>query len=108
MEFANITFMLTEHADGVVLPVRIKSRAGRTRIAGERAGRLLIETSAPPVDNQANEAVCRLLAKTLHVPLRCVTVAHGARAKDKLIRIEAATAAEIATALGMEHPTDGA
>lgn len=88
--------------DAIVLAVRVSPRAGRTAIAGERGGRLLIQTTAPPVDGRANEALCRLLAKTLGVAGGRVTVAGGTHARDKLVRVEGVTPREAADRLGLE------
>jgi hypothetical protein len=45
-----------------VLAVRVIPRARRDEVGGERAGRLLVRTTAAPVDDAANEAVRRLVA----------------------------------------------
>jgi uncharacterized protein (TIGR00251 family) len=94
--------MLIERDDCVLVPVRVKPRASSTRIAGERGGRLLVEVTAPPVDSRANEAVCRLLAKTLGVAGGRVSVSSGARGRDKLVRIDGVSAGEVAGRLGLE------
>jgi uncharacterized protein len=93
---------LRADGDDVLLPVRIAPRAARTAIAGVRDGRLLIRTTAPPVDGRANAALCRLLAKTLGVARGRVTVAGGAQARDKLIRVEGVAPADAAERLGLE------
>jgi uncharacterized protein len=88
-------------ADAILLPVRVKPGARSSRIAGEREGRLLVEVTAPPVEGRANEAVCRLLAKTLRVGPTRVSVVGGVRARDKVVRIEGTTPAELTRALGL-------
>ena len=87
--------------DAVLLAVRVAPRAARNAIAGVRDGRLLIRTTAPPVDGRANESLRRLLAKTLGVAAGRVTVAGGAATRDKLIRVEGITAAEAEKRLGV-------
>ncbi len=93
--------MLTENTDSVLLQIRVKPRASSTRVAGERHDRLLIHVTAPPVDRRANEAVCRLLSKTLGIASGRVTIAGGERGRDKLVRIEAMSAREVAAGLGL-------
>ena len=93
--------MLTEDTDAVLLPIRVKPRAARTRLAGERGDRLLIDVTAPPLDGRANEAVCRLLAKALGIASGRVTIAGGERGRDKLVRIEELSAGEVAASLGL-------
>lgn len=49
---------------------------------------LLVRVQAPPLDDRANTAVCRLVAKALGVPQRDVTVVRGERSRQKVLRIE--------------------
>jgi uncharacterized protein YggU (UPF0235/DUF167 family) len=51
------------------------------------------------VDGRANEALCRLIAKRLHVGRRRVSVIRGAGAREKLVRVEGLTSQEVRTAL---------
>jgi uncharacterized protein len=94
---------MTMSADdnAVVLPVRVKPRASSTRVAGERAGRLLVEVNAPPVAGRANEAVCRLLAKAVGVAPSAVSLVGGERGRDKLVRIEGVQTSEVRRCLGL-------
>ncbi len=73
--------------DWTLLPVRVIPRARRNEVGGERAGRLLVRTTASPVGGQANVAVCRQVAEHLGVPARRVTIASGHHARDKVLRI---------------------
>ena len=77
-----------EHQDETTLvPVRVIPRAKRDEVGGERAGRLLVRTTAPPVDDKANEAVCRQVAEHFGVPRRDVSIESGHRGRDKVLRI---------------------
>jgi uncharacterized protein len=69
--------------------VRVIPRARRDEVGGERAGRLVVRTTAAPVDGRANEAVCRLVAAHLGVRRQHVTVVAGDRSRDKTLRIGA-------------------
>jgi uncharacterized protein len=68
--------------------VRVIPRARRDEVGGERAGRLVVRTTAAPVDGRANEAVCRLVAAHLGVRRQDVSVVGGARSRDKTLRID--------------------
>lgn len=94
---------MTMSADdtAVVLPVRVKPRASSTRVAGERAGRLLVEVNAPPVEGRANDALCRLLAKAVGVAPSAVSLVGGERGRDKLVRIEGVPIDEVQRCLGL-------
>ena len=49
----------TGHAD---IAVRLQPRSNRDEVVGERAGAVVIRTTAPPVDGKANAALCALIA----------------------------------------------
>ncbi len=95
--------MLTADGDAVLLAIRVKPRAARARIAGERSERLLVHVTAPPLDGRANEAACRLLAKTLGIAPGLVTVVGGQRTRDKLVRVQGRSPAEVAKLLGIDR-----
>jgi len=84
-----------------LLRVRIQPRAGRSQIVGWRAdGALSVRVAAPPVEGQANDALTALLAASLRLRQSAVTVAHGTRGRDKLVRVAGLSAAEIRHLLG--------
>jgi len=69
------------------ISVRVIPRAKRDEVGGRRSGRLVIRTTAAPVDDQANAAVCRLVAEHLGLRPACVEVVSGHRSRDKVLRI---------------------
>ena len=75
--------------------VRVQPRASRDEIAGEYQSGLKIRLTAPPVDDRANEALRKLLAARLNVPLAAVRIASGERSRTKRIEISGVTAAMI-------------
>jgi uncharacterized protein (TIGR00251 family) len=83
-----------------VLQVRVQPRASREEIGGWRAGALVVRVTAPPVEGEANRAVTTLLARTLGVPRSAVTVVRGERGRDKVVRVEGLSLAEIRQRLG--------
>ena len=83
-------------ADGsVTVRVRVQPRASHDRVGGSRADALLVRLTAPPVEGAANQALARILGKALGVPASAVRVLHGQTGRDKLVRIEGATAARV-------------
>jgi hypothetical protein len=79
----------------------VQPRAPRSEIVGWRAdGALSLRVAAPPVEGQANAAVSALLARALGVPPSAVRVTHGARGRDKLVRVEGLAPADIRRRLG--------
>jgi uncharacterized protein (TIGR00251 family) len=79
-------------AGGVALAVRLTPKGGRDAIGGVELladGRsvLKVRVRAAPSEGEANDALCRLLAKTVGVPPRDVTLAAGATARVKRLTI---------------------
>lgn len=86
---------ITEKDGAVSFAVRVQPRAGRDEIAGEWQEGLKIRLTAPPVDDRANQALRRLLAARLKVPLAAVRIAAGERSRTKRVEIQGVTAAMI-------------
>jgi uncharacterized protein len=72
---------------GVRLEVEVKVRASRTAILGIKSERLSVALAAPPVDNAANEALCRLLADHLSLPRKNIQIVGGEKSRRKLVEI---------------------
>lgn len=70
-----------------LIDIRVIPRARRDEVGGERAGRLVVRTTAAPVDGSANDAVVRLVAAHLGVARRDVEIVSGQRSRDKTLRI---------------------
>ena len=88
--------------------IRVHPRARSTEIAGEREGVLLVRVSAPPVDGKANEALRRLIARSLGVALGRVAIVRGAGAREKGVRVEGFRAEKLRSALlGCANAPDG-
>jgi uncharacterized protein len=84
-----------------LLRVRVQPRASRSEIVGWRAdGALSVRVAAPPVEGQANAALADLLADALDVRRTAVTIEHGSRGRDKLVRITGLTPAQVRRRLG--------
>ncbi len=67
------------------LAVRLTPRASAERIGGAADGTLRVAVTAPPVDNQANEALLRLLAKQWRLPRRDLSVVAGVKSRNKVV-----------------------
>jgi uncharacterized protein len=80
-------------ADGLVVTVRLTPKAGRdsidgmTRLSDGRAV-LRARVSAAPREGEANGALAHLIAKTLNVAPRDVTLLGGATSRIKRILIK--------------------
>jgi uncharacterized protein len=78
---------MADENESARLAIRVIPRAKRDEVGGERGGRLIVRTTASPVDDQANAAVRRLVAAHLGVPLRRVEIVSGHHSRDKVISI---------------------
>jgi uncharacterized protein (TIGR00251 family) len=86
---------ITEKDGTVSFAVHVQPRASRDEIAGPWQDGLKIRLTAPPVDDRANEALRRLLAARLKVPLAAVRIAAGEHSRNKRVEIRGVTAAMI-------------
>ena len=75
-----------DHADDAIA-VRVVPRAGRSGFAGLRDGALLVRLAAAPVDGAANDELIALLARTLHLPKRDISIVSGERSRSKRVRV---------------------
>lgn len=80
------------------ITVRLTPRAARDAIDGWRDGILHVRVTAPPVDNAANDALTRLLAKSLHIAPARISLVSGATSRTKIIALEGVTEADLQAA----------
>ena len=80
----------------VVFAVRVTPRASRNAIEGEYNGALKIRLTAPPLDDRANEALRRLLAERLKVPVSAVRIVAGEKSRAKRVSISGVTRTQVA------------
>lgn len=86
------TWPWTASAGGIALVVRLTPKGGRDAIDGIETlsdGHVVLKVRvrAAPSEGEANEALCRLIAKSVGVPLRDVTLVAGATARIKRLAI---------------------
>lgn len=72
------------HAD---LAVRVTPRSSRNKVEVGEAG-VKVWVTASPTDGQANDAVCAIIAKAVHLPPSSVSVVRGLTSREKLLRLE--------------------
>jgi len=71
----------------LLLAVYIQPRASRDEITGQHGEALRIRVAAPPVDGEANAALCRFLADVFGVAKSAVSVESGQSGRRKTVRI---------------------
>lgn len=75
-------------AGGVEFFVRAKPRSARDRVHSVQDDTLVVQTTAPPVDGEANERIVRIVAEFFDVARSRVTIASGETSKRKKIQID--------------------
>ena len=89
--------MLTTTNEGVLIAVRVVPRADRAGLAGIRDNALLVRLNAAPVEGAANAELIQVLADTLGVARRAVSITRGERSRRKTVLIRGLSADEVAS-----------
>jgi uncharacterized protein (TIGR00251 family) len=87
-------------SNAIIISVRVTPRAGTSGVAGTRGGALLVRLQALPIEGAANEELIDVIAEALEVPKRAVSIASGARSRNKRVRVAGIDAATAAARLG--------
>jgi uncharacterized protein (TIGR00251 family) len=86
---------IREHEGAITFEVRVAPRASRNRVLGVQEGALKVALTAAPVDGAANEALRKLLAKSLGVSKSDVEIVRGARSRNKVLRVHGVSACDV-------------
>jgi uncharacterized protein (TIGR00251 family) len=86
---------LRESEKGVILKVRVQTRASRNEVIGTHDQALKIRVTAAPVGGAANKHLLKLLAKRLKIPQRQMSITSGATSGTKTISIQGLSAEEV-------------
>lgn len=89
------------------IAVALSPRSDRDELGGIRDGVLHARVCAPPVDGEANRALCRLIARRAGVDAACpphggsrVSVIRDERSRRKLVAVEGIEQPALLEALG--------
>ena len=69
------------------LRLRVSPGAGRAQVVGRHGDAWKVRVTAAPEHGRANEAVLRLLAEVLLVPLNALALVSGHGARDKIVEL---------------------
>jgi uncharacterized protein (TIGR00251 family) len=92
--------MLCAAKEGVLITVRVAPRAARSGIAGTRDDALLVRLHAAPVDGAANAELIAVIAETMGVPRRAVSISAGEKSRRKIVRVSGVSVDEARARLG--------
>ena len=87
---------IEQDGEDVRLWVKAVPGASRDQVAGVIGERLKVKVSAPPEGGKANQAICRLIAKTLGVKPGRVAIETGMTSAEKIVRVTGMTIDEAA------------
>jgi uncharacterized protein (TIGR00251 family) len=80
-----------QHADRVTLELHVQPGARRSELAGLHGERLKLKIAAPPVEGEANKAVCAFVAELFGVARSAVQLIRGERSREKTVVVIGAT-----------------
>ncbi len=83
------------------IEVRLQPRSSRDELTGMRDGVLQARVCAAPVDGEANQALCRMIASRAGVAPSRVEVIRGQRSRVKLVRVAGLEPQALLEALGL-------
>ncbi len=87
-------------ATSCTLPLKTIPNAPRDEIAGWLGDAQKVKVRAPALDGRANDALLDFLAEKLGVHRRAVTLLHGDKSRQKVVRIDGLDLAEAKRRLG--------
>jgi uncharacterized protein (TIGR00251 family) len=86
---------ITDHAEGLILPVRAQPGARKAGVLGEQGGALKVAVTAPPEDGRANKALVEALRDLLKLKRSEVELLSGATSREKRFLIRGLSAEEL-------------
>jgi uncharacterized protein len=87
---------ISERDGSVIFSVRVTPRASRDAIEGEYQAALKVRLAALPIEDRANDALRRLLAARLNVPVSAVRIVGGEKSRNKRVSVAGVTRAQVA------------
>ena len=86
--------------------LRAQPGARFERVSVSDSGRLVVHVRAPAIDGRANEAVIAGLARALGLRPRQIALLRGERSREKVVRIDLPTEAELLARLGSNETAE--
>lgn len=79
----------------IELEIKVVTRSSQSKVELREDGSLKAWIHASPVEGQANQALCELLADKLRVSLLSVTIVRGVSSRRKRIRLDGIERSEL-------------
>jgi hypothetical protein len=85
---------------GTVLSIHLTPRSSRSQVIGNVDGWLKVKVTAPPTDDEANDALLKFLAKRLRVAPSKLAIIKGHKSRNKAVLVSDATTRNSCSANG--------
>jgi uncharacterized protein (TIGR00251 family) len=92
---------------GARIELRVVPGAARSGVVGRHGASWKIRVAEPPEGGRANEAVVRVLAESLGLRRRDVSIVAGHGSRDKVVAVEGLSAVELEERLVSAAPEGG-
>jgi uncharacterized protein (TIGR00251 family) len=89
------------------IELRVVPGAARPGLVGRHGAAWKIRVAEPPEGGRANDAVVRMLAASLGLRRRDVSIVSGHGSRDKVVAVEGLSAVELEERLGSVAPEGG-
>jgi len=66
----------------------VQPRASRNTLCGMRESEIKVALTAPPVEGEANKALCEFISSLAGLPKRAVAVVRGEASRHKVVELE--------------------
>lgn len=86
---------ISDIEDGVLIDILVVPRASRERFGPIHGDRIKVSVTSPPVDGAANQAIVKLIAKTLGIAKAEVEVVTGLSSRRKRVRVQGVRATSV-------------
>jgi uncharacterized protein (TIGR00251 family) len=92
---------VSQKPDRAIVSVRVQPRSSKSKIVVE-GDIVRVWVSSPPVDGEANRAVCESIAKKLKIAAGRVSIVGGATNRNKKVGVAGMTLTEAMTLLSAD------
>ncbi len=71
----------------IILKIYLQPKSSKNEVVGPYQDGMKIKVTAPPVEEKANEALIRFLAKKFGISSSCIEIIRGHHSREKTLRI---------------------
>jgi len=82
-------------AESILLKVYLQPKSSKNEVVGPYRDGIKVKVTAPPVEEKANEALIRFLAKEFRIPSSTIEILKGHHSREKTLKISGLTFQEL-------------